>query len=130
MVKKPSNSEKTSVTRIKASDTSGTKSAKNTGAEKTAPAKKVTKVKPAISVRQHEEKAKAEKRATSKSPLTAIGRYFKGAWQELKLVRWPDRASTWKMTGALLVFTLFFVVLIVLLDFGFAKLFKVMLGTE
>ena len=45
--------------------------------------------------------------------------YFKGAWQELKLVRWPTRSATWSMTAAVLVFTLIFVVLILLLDAGF-----------
>lgn len=129
MVKKPSNSDETTVTRITAKDT-GSKHAKDkpTKAEN---AKTATKVKPAINAKKHSIIAKAEKRATnrSKNPFVAIGRYFKGAWEELKLVRWPDRAATWKMTGALLVFTLFFVVLIVLLDFGFAKLFKLILGT-
>lgn len=54
--------------------------------------------------------------------------YFKGSWQEIKLVRWPDRRSTWKMTGALIAFTVAFAVLILLLDYGFQALFKVLLG--
>lgn len=126
MVKKPSRSEETTVTRIKASDTNHQKSASTKLATVT---KKVAKVKPAINAKKRDEAAKAEGHR-KKNPFVAIGHYFKGAWQELKLVRWPDRASTWKMTGALLAFTLFFVLLIVLLDFGFAKLFKLMLGTE
>lgn len=53
-----------------------------------------------------------------------IGRYFKGSWQELKQVRWPDRKATWSLTGAVLLFTAIFVVIIVLLDAGFEMLFN------
>ena len=62
------------------------------------------------------------------TPFVAIGRYFKGAWYELKQVRWPTRRATWSFTGALLVFTAFFVVLILLLDALFKYLFELMLG--
>jgi preprotein translocase SecE subunit len=53
--------------------------------------------------------------------------YFKGAWTELRLVRWPDRKSTWSMTGALLAFTIFFIVVILILDYGFSQLFKLIM---
>lgn len=66
----------------------------------------------------------------SRNPLVAIGRYFKGAWYELRQVRWPDRRATWSMTGALIAFTLFFVVVILILDYGFAQLFKLIMGTN
>jgi preprotein translocase SecE subunit len=59
--------------------------------------------------------------------LTKIGHYFKESWQELKLVRWPDRKSTWKMTAAVVVFTAFFMTLIVLLDGLFDWLFKLII---
>ncbi len=54
----------------------------------------------------------------------AIKGYFKGSWQELGEVRWPNRKSTWAMTLAVVLFTGFFVVMIVLLDFGFNNLFN------
>ena len=54
--------------------------------------------------------------------------YFKGSWEEIKLVRWPDRRATWKMTGALIAFTAGFAILILLLDYGFQQLFKVLLN--
>lgn len=57
----------------------------------------------------------------------AIGRYFKGAWIELKQVHWPTRKATWALTLAVILFTLFFVVFIVLLDTGFEKLFKALI---
>lgn len=50
--------------------------------------------------------------------------YFKGAWQELKLVRWPTRAATWKMTAAVLIFTGLFAVLILVADVIFNWAFE------
>ena len=61
-------------------------------------------------------------------PLIALGRYFKGAWVELRQVRWPTRGATWSLTGAVLLFTAFFVVLVLLLDAGFKYLFEQILG--
>lgn len=61
-------------------------------------------------------------------PLLAIGGYFKGSWQELRQVRWPTRKATWGLTGAVIGFTAFFIVLILLLDAGFKYLFELILG--
>ena len=76
--------------------------------------------------------AKTKKKFAFRKPkvpafLKKIGSYFKNSWTELKQVRWPDRKATWSMTGAVLLFTGFFVVLIVLLDAGFEQLFKLIL---
>lgn len=62
------------------------------------------------------------------SPFRALGAYFKGAWVELRQVRWPTRKATWSLTGAVLLFTTFFAVLILLLDAGFKYLFEQLLG--
>ncbi|NCQ53841.1 preprotein translocase subunit SecE [Candidatus Saccharibacteria bacterium CG_4_9_14_0_2_um_filter_41_9] len=59
--------------------------------------------------------------------LSLIGGYFKGSWVELRQVRWPDRKATWSLTFAVLLFTIFFVVMIVLLDAGFKYLFDLIL---
>ena len=59
--------------------------------------------------------------------VMGIGRYFKGAWTELRQVRWPNRKATWGLVFAVVAFTLFFVVLIVLLDAGFKMLFELIL---
>lgn len=64
----------------------------------------------------------------SRNPFKAFGRYLKGSWTELREVRWPTRRATWGMTGALLGFTAFFVVLVLLLDAGFQWLFNLLLG--
>lgn len=57
----------------------------------------------------------------------SIGGYFKGAWKELRQVRWPDRKSAWGMTMAVILFTGFFVAMIVLLDYVFKLLFELIL---
>lgn len=101
------------VTRIKASSAASSK--------KTKPAK---------------EKVIVSRSSTSKRPSASIllrpfvaaGRYFKGAWVELRQVRWPTRGATWSLTGAVLLFTGFFVVLVLLLDAGFKYLFEQILG--
>lgn len=64
----------------------------------------------------------------TKNPFKALGRYFKGAWYELKQVRWPTRSATWSLTLAVLAYTVFFVVIILLLDALFKYLFELMLG--
>ena len=62
------------------------------------------------------------------TPFFAMGRYFKGAWYELRQVHWPNRKATWSLTAAMLVFTAFFVVLILLLDALFKYVFQLILG--
>jgi len=61
------------------------------------------------------------------SIFVAIGSYFKGAWRELRQVRWPDRKSAWGMTIAVILFTAFFIALIVILDIVFKQLFELIL---
>ncbi len=60
----------------------------------------------------------------SRNPIRAIGGYFKGAWQELRQVRWPNRAATWSLTLAVILFSLFFAGIILGLDTAFSYLFK------
>jgi preprotein translocase subunit SecE len=105
---------KTRVTRIRATDTKTEK----TKTEKTAPSKSQTAVKVP---RQKPSFGKAAR------PFVLMGGYFKGAWQELREVRWPDRRATWSMTGALLGFTAFVVTLVLLLDALFKYLFELIL---
>ncbi|MFZ2125549.1 MAG: preprotein translocase subunit SecE [Candidatus Saccharimonadales bacterium] len=61
------------------------------------------------------------------SPFIAFGQYFKGSWQELRQVRWPNRSATWGLTAAVVLFSGFFFLLIVLLDDGFQQLFKLII---
>ncbi|HEV2412287.1 MAG TPA: preprotein translocase subunit SecE, partial [Candidatus Saccharimonadales bacterium] len=57
-------------------------------------------------------------------PLRPFGRYFKGAWQELKEVTWPNRKMSIQLTLAVIVFTLLLSAVIAALDFGFEQLVK------
>lgn len=105
------------VTRIKASDDNVSKKSKST-AKTDAPKAEKKSEKPAKEKRQR------------RNPLSSIREYFVGAWKELRQVRWPDRRSTWGMTGALLIFTFMFIVAILLIDYGFSWLFKLIMGTD
>lgn len=64
------------------------------------------------------------KTSGSRRPLRATLDYFKGAWEELRQVHWPTRRATWGLTGAVLLFSTFFVVFIMLLDAVFKLLFE------
>jgi len=105
--------DKTNVTRIKAKDE--TKPA-------TKPAKKTT-------VKAKKVKTPSDKpaRRSKNNVLRRIGAYFKGAWAELRLVRWPNRRATWQLTVAVILFSLFFLALIVLLDTLFKYLFELII---
>ena len=105
------------VVRIKADSAS-----KKTKVETSAPSVNTEKV----------EKPKKVKKARSGlrglGAFRAIGSYFKGAWVELRQVRWPTRRATWSLTAAVLLYSAFFVALILLLDAGFKYLFELILG--
>lgn len=114
---KSGNTSDTKVTRIKASDSARQKKTAATVQAKNAN----KKVKPS-------DANGAERSSLKGGVLGRLVGYFKGSWYELRQVRWPDRRATWGMTGALLAFTAFFVVIILLLDAVFAKLFNILLG--
>ncbi len=103
------------VTRIKATDS--------------APAKKGVATKAAKVPTKATKKVKEFKEPTNwfMKALIGIGRYFKGAWTELKQVRWPTRKATWGLTIAVILFSAFFVVLILLLDAFFKFIFELMI---
>lgn len=95
---------------------------------------KVTRIKASDDVKQAVKTKEVSKKAPQKETtqtdtkktnlFVAFGRYFKGAWVELKQVHWPTRKATWSLTLAVLAFTAFFILLIVLLDAGFKLLFE------
>lgn len=100
--------KETKVTRIKAGD--GTDIAE--------------KKQPKIKEPKAEKKVKTERKKRSFGPLGSFLGYFKGAWLELRQVRWPTRRATWGLTGAVLAFTAFFVIFITALDTLFKFLFE------
>lgn len=107
----------TKVTRITASDT-----------EKVVTKKAPIKAEKATSVKNTQTPKKNNVIKSIAAPFVALGTYFKGAWYELQQVTWPNRKATWSLTAALLAFTTFFVVMILLLDALFKYLFELILG--
>jgi preprotein translocase subunit SecE len=73
-------------------------------------------------------RVKRQSRLRGLGIFAAIGGYFKGAWIELRQVRWPNRRATWSLTGAVLAYTAFFVIIVLLLDAAFKYLFEIILG--
>ncbi len=53
-----------------------------------------------------------------------IPRYFREAYGELRQVTWPSRTETWKLTGAVFVFAIFFSLLIAVTDYGLSTVFR------
>ena len=53
-----------------------------------------------------------------------VPRYFVNSWRELKLVTWPGRRETWRLTGAVFVFAIVFGIMITVVDKIIDKLFK------
>ena len=53
-----------------------------------------------------------------------IPRYFREAWAEVKLVVWPGRKETLKLTFAVFIFASFFATFVSVIDFALDKLFK------
>lgn len=119
--KKAGSSEKTTVHRITAKDEAPARTATST-ATKT---KKLTAKKTA---KTNKRKPAVITETPTKNPFVRFGRYFKGAWYELKQVRWPTRSATWSMTAAVLLFSAAFVGFITLLDTGFNWLFEQILN--
>lgn len=70
---------------------------------------------------------KEKKKAKKQNVFKRIAGYFKGAWQELKQVRWPNRSATWSLTLAVILFSLFFVFFILLLDTLFKFIFQLII---
>lgn len=117
--KKATTKSDDNVVRIKASSSAPKKESKTT---KAVEAEVVSKATP-----EKKPKTKRERKG-GKNIFTAIGGYFKGAWVELRQVRWPTRKATWSLTGAVLIYSAFFVILVLLLDAGFKYLFELILG--
>ena len=53
--------------------------------------------------------------------------YIISSWRELKLVSWPNRRETRRLTFAVLAFAVVFGAVIASLDFGLGRLFKLIL---
>jgi len=105
------------VTRITAKDDAPKKAPKAAAAPKT----KAVKAQKVV-------KAETTETAEKKNIFARMGGYFKGAWVELRQVRWPNRKATWALTVAVILFSLFFMGLIVLLDMLFKWIFEIIIA--
>ncbi len=133
------------ITRIKASDGPSRKEEEGEPAivrKKVAVKDKKSEKDKRKEIKAAEKKVSAEVKTEKKSgngekkpfilvrPFVYLWRYLKGSWMELRQVRWPNRKATWKMVIAVLVYTILFVVLIMLLDMFFGWLFNLILGNK
>ncbi len=120
------------VVRIRASAPAA--SAKNSETTEAAVTTKVKAVKTKVAKATKEPKApKATKTKVKRGNILSrvikgISGYFIGAWVELRQVRWPNRRATWSLTGAVIAYSAFFVLFVLLLDAGFKYLFDLILG--
>lgn len=137
------------VTRIKAKDSTSDKKssddaeisrkvsikAKNSENSKLNKAKKEAVKAKAKAIRK--EKRNSEKREIPtwlkplwfiSTPFRAIGRYFRNSFRELRQVRWPNRATTWKITFSVILYVVIIAIAIMLLDVLLTFLFDKLLG--
>ena len=56
--------------------------------------------------------------------LIIVPRYLRNAWGELRLVSWPNRRESLRLTSAVIVFSVIFGILIAITDYGLDKVFK------
>lgn len=128
------NAADSNVVRIRADSAakSTDKPKKTTGKPAKAEITEVTKVKAAKEAKatqaDKETKAVKPKKHLAKRAGKGFVGYFAGAWYELRQVRWPNRKATWSLTVAVLLYSAFFVLLILALDALFQKMFDLILG--
>ncbi len=53
-----------------------------------------------------------------------VPRYFVNAWRELRLVTWPSRRETWRLTLAVFIFAIIFGAMVAVVDKGLDEVFK------
>jgi preprotein translocase subunit SecE len=56
--------------------------------------------------------------------LIIVPRYFRNSWRELRMVVWPSRRETRRLTSAVLIFAVIFGIMIAIVDYGLDKVFK------
>jgi preprotein translocase SecE subunit len=61
-------------------------------------------------------------------PFIRFGAYVAASFRELRLMRFPNRKTAWKMTLAIIVYALIFFIFIALLDAFWSLVFQKILG--
>jgi preprotein translocase SecE subunit len=59
--------------------------------------------------------------------LIIVPKYLRSSWDELKLVTWPNRRESIRLSYAVLAFAVVFGALVAALDYGLNDLFKIIL---
>ena len=126
------------VTRIKAGDKNSEDESKKATSKNVKDAIKIAKnivkeeklEKPEKKTVKKEKVAKTttKKENVFKRVVLAPGRYIKNSWIEIRQVRWPNRKATWKLVGAIFIYSAFFIVLVMLLDALFNFIFSKIIG--
>lgn len=112
----------TKITRIKASDSDNKK---NNFKNKLSSLKaKVKKAKSKKNITNPEEPN--FKGNVYQKEIKKVG-YFRGALNELSQVHWPTRKETWALTLAVILFSVGFMILMILVDIGFKELFNIIM---
>lgn len=113
----------TKITRIKVSDSDNNK--KNNFKDKLSNLKaKVKKAKSKKNITNPEEPN--FKGNVYQKEIKKVG-YFRGALNELSQVHWPTRKETWALTLAVILFSVGFMILMILVDIGFKELFNIIM---
>ncbi len=72
-------------------------------------------------------KKKAVKGKKNRKSDEEVG-YFRGAFREIRQVRWPDRKTTWKLTFTVIGYIIIFSLFLMLIDALFTFIFNKTLG--
>ena len=57
--------------------------------------------------------------------------FIRNAWNEIKLVTWPDARQTWRLTMAVFIFSVIFAAIVGALDYVLGEIFReVIVGNE
>lgn len=73
--------------------------------------------------------AKLSKYRAVRIPFRILGHilfipYLVNSWREVRLVTWPNRRQSFRLTYAVIVFSVIFGVIVAVVDYGLDKLFK------
>jgi preprotein translocase subunit SecE len=72
-----------------------------------------------------DEPAKSSSKLRKLRPRSPFRGYFVESWRELRKVHWPNRREAWKLTVAVIVFSVISAAFLAGLDYGFEQLAKV-----
>ncbi|HEV2403646.1 MAG TPA: preprotein translocase subunit SecE [Candidatus Saccharimonadales bacterium] len=56
--------------------------------------------------------------------LILVPRYFRNSWRELRLVTWPNKKESRRLTLAVMLFAILFGIVIAIVDYGLDKIFR------